>query len=72
MAAFLAGLVKTFWRGELAWHQTTLAAPWADRVYLAASALGLGAAALGLRGARPRGERVAEGAAFAALARSRS
>jgi hypothetical protein len=68
MAAFLAGLAKTFWRGELAWHQTTLAAPWADRVYLAASAFGLGAAALGLRGARPRGERVAEGAAFAALA----
>jgi len=67
MAAFLAGLGKTFWRGELAWHQTTLAHAWADGVYLAASALGLTAAALGLRGERPRDERLAERAAFVAL-----
>src|SRR5262245_30116085 len=67
LAAFLAGLARTFWRGELAWHQATLALPAADRVYVAASAVCLALAAAGLRAGRPRGERVAEGAAWVAL-----
>jgi hypothetical protein len=65
--AFLAGLATTFFRGELAWKQAVLALPAADRVYVAASAVCLALAAAGLRGARPRAERVAEGAAWVAL-----
>jgi len=67
LAAFLAGLARTFWRGEIAWNQATLALPAADRIYVAASAVCLALAATGLRGARPRGERVAEGAAWVAV-----
>ncbi len=67
LAAFLDGLVRTFWRGELAWLQVPLAHPAADRLYVAATALCLGLAAVGLRGRRPRAERVAEGAAWVAV-----
>jgi hypothetical protein len=67
LGAFLAGLARTFWRGEIAWRQATLAHPAADGLYVAASAAGLALAAAGLRGARPRAERVAEGAAWVAV-----
>ncbi len=67
LAAFLAGLARTFWRGEIAWNQAALALPAADRIYVAASAACLALAAAGLRGPRPRGERVAEGAAWIAV-----
>jgi hypothetical protein len=67
LGSFLAGLVETFWRGELAWQQATLAHPAADDLYVAATAVCLGLAALGLRGPRPRGERIAEGAAWVAV-----
>jgi hypothetical protein len=67
---FLAGLVPSFWRGELVWRRELLAWPVADRVYTATSALFLAAAALGLRrgaaaGARPG--RLAEGLAWLAV-----
>ena len=68
LAAFLAELARTFWRGELAWLRVPLAHPAADALYVGASAAGLALAAAGLRGARPRGERVAEGAAWVSLA----
>lgn len=67
VGAFLAELVRTFWRGELAWLQLPLAHAAADRLYVAATALCLLLAAIGLRGARPRAERVAERAAWVAL-----
>lgn len=67
LAAFLGELVRTFWRGELAWLQAPLAHPAADRLYVAATALCLALAALGMRGARPRAERVAEAAAWVAV-----
>ncbi len=67
LGSFLGGLVSTFWRGEIAWRQETLAHGAADGLYVAATALCLVLAAVGLRGARPRGERVAEGAAWVAV-----
>ena len=68
LAAFLAELARTFWRGELAWLRVPLAHAAADALYVGVSAAGLALAAAGLAGARPRGERVAEGAAWVALA----
>ena len=68
LAAFLAELGRTFWRGELAWLRVPLAHAAADALYLGVSAAALALAAAGLRGARPRAERVAEGAAWVALA----
>jgi hypothetical protein len=67
LGSFLDGLVSTFWRGEIAWRQETLAHAAADGLYVAATALCLALAAVGLRGARPREERVAEGAAWVAV-----
>ena len=67
-AAFLAELARTFWRGELAWRRVPLAHGAADALYVATSAAGLALAAAGSRGARPRAERIAEGAAWVALA----
>jgi hypothetical protein len=67
---FLAGLVPSFWRGEIAWHRELLAWPAADRTYTATSALFLGAAAWGLLRS-PAGEagagRLAEGLAWVAV-----
>ena len=68
LTAFLAELARTFWRGELAWLRVPLAHASADALYVGVSAVGLTLAAVGLRGARPRTERLAEGAAWAALA----
>jgi len=64
LGAFLAGLVRTFWRGEIAWRQAELAHSAADGLYVAATAVCLALAAVGLRGPRPREEGVAEGAAW--------
>ncbi len=47
-AVFLRDLLVTFWRGELVWHQRTLASGLADGVYLAFSAAALALAAVGL------------------------
>jgi hypothetical protein len=67
LGSFLAGLVSTFWRGEIAWRQVPLAHSAADGLYLAATALCLALAAVGMRGPRLREERVAEGAAWVAI-----
>jgi hypothetical protein len=67
LAAFLAGLARTFWRGEIAWEQATLALPAADWLYVLSSAACLALAAVGLAAARARAERVAEGAAWVAV-----
>ncbi|MFZ4695990.1 MAG: hypothetical protein ACOYMV_12770, partial [Verrucomicrobiia bacterium] len=34
---FLAELMKTFWRGEYAWHLRTISTPWADAFFVASS-----------------------------------
>jgi hypothetical protein len=68
LTAFLAELARTFWRGELAWLRVPLAHASADALYVGVSAAGLVLAAVGLRGARPRTERLAEGAAWVAVA----
>jgi hypothetical protein len=67
LGSFLAGLVHTFWRGEIAWRQVPLAHSAADGLYLAATALCLALAAVGMRDPRPREERVAEAAAWVAV-----
>jgi hypothetical protein len=67
LAAFLAELAHTFWRGEIAWQQATLALPAVDWIYALSSAACLALAASGLGRGRPRAERVAELAAWAAL-----
>jgi hypothetical protein len=67
LASFLAELVRTFWRGELAWRQATLGHPASDALYVAATLVCLVLAAIGMRGSRPHAERVAEGAAWVAV-----
>lgn len=66
---FGAHLAATFWRGELAWHRSTLSHPGADRFYALSSLVLLTLACAGLA-ARRDGERsrLAEGAALAGVA----
>jgi hypothetical protein len=45
---FLHDLLLTFWRGELVWHQRTLASGLVDGIYLAFSAVALALAAVAL------------------------
>ncbi len=67
LGSFLAGLASSFWRGEIAWRQAPLAHSAADALYVVATALCLALAAVGMRGPRPREERVAEAAGWVAV-----
>ncbi len=64
-AAFLAGLLPKFWRGELVWRREVLAWPAADAVYSATSLLFVPLAALACW--RQRAARPAESLALAVL-----
>ncbi|MBW2269689.1 MAG: hypothetical protein JRH16_14030 [Deltaproteobacteria bacterium] len=70
LGVFLRDLVTSFWRGELVWHQRTLASGLADGVYLVFSvaALALAAVALGRRRAASPAAAVEVAAALALLA----
>lgn len=70
---FLRDLVHSFWRGELVWHQRTLASPAADALYLVVSIVGLSLAGWGIwrrrrSGTAPRVEAVAAVTVLAGVA----
>lgn len=48
LITFWSDLMKTFWRGELVWHKSTVAVPWVDSFYWISTTIFLLAAAVNL------------------------